>query len=268
MAALENYCGDIDYISRSSDPHSTTARETIHYLRHLQDILDSLKKKSLILDLGCGDGRFTELFLSSDVGIVVAMDLGINNLKRLSGRLGEDDRARVLLVQADALRLPIRRASLDAVFAIGVLNAMGNDLAPVCSQIGDRLASGGILVSSDPTLEGALLYALVRHDFDEFLQVARTHTKTIDYDGERSKRYPVFEHEELLQLLEQSGFVVEDVRGIPLFPSLVFGGALREKGGASKLRGELAKVVDELGAMDMQIFRVRIYVSRWVGSDR
>lgn len=73
----------------------------------------------LVLDMGCGPGRFSDLVLSRG-GSVIALDYSSAiDAARLNFK---DYKTRTLLIQGDALMLPIRTDSVDAVFSIGVLH--------------------------------------------------------------------------------------------------------------------------------------------------
>jgi len=257
-----NYCGNIDYTSRLADPYSTTGRETPYYCAFLERVVETLGQGSVSLDLGCGDGRFTKHLLALGLDRIFAVDLDLSNLQRLSSRLTEEERQRTVLLQADARRVPLAPASLDAVFAMGVLNVLVDQIEPVCRHLCALLKPEGTLVNSDPTLEGSLLYALVRHDFEEFLEVARTHTKTVDYDGDRSRRYAVFEQGKMESVLSSCGFDLHETRGIPVLPSLIFGGVLQMQEWDDETKKALVRTVEELAGRNVPVYRVRLYWSR------
>jgi SAM-dependent methyltransferase len=257
-----NYCRDIDYVKRASNPFTTTARETLQYNRYLKKLLSSINPGSYVLDLGCGDGRFTQYFLDNGLEKIIAVDIDLHNLRRLASRLSSEEKEKVILIHADASKLPIKEGGLDAIFALGILNVLANQLLDVCTHLHNLLAYGGILVNSEPTLEGSLLYALIRQDFEEFFTVATTYTKTVDYDGDRSKRYAVFEHGKVEAVLSQSGFLVQDVKGVSVFPSLIFGGVLQMNEYDEDLKAKLVTIVDDLSNKNIPVFRVKMYLSQ------
>lgn len=72
----------------------------------------------ILLDLGCGSGRFTDIALSFGSTVIAidyssAVDAAKNNLK---------DYDKLLLIQGDALRLPLVDNLVDYVFSSGVLH--------------------------------------------------------------------------------------------------------------------------------------------------
>jgi hypothetical protein len=188
--------------------------------------------------------------------------MDLNNLERLATRLSKNELDRTTLLQADLLKLPLIDGQIDAIFAMGVLNVLINQFTDVCSRFRKLLHTDGLLINSEATLEGSLLYALVRHDFEEFLNVAKTHTKSVDYDGDRSHRYAVFEDGKVQSLLKASGFNVESRKGIPAIPSLIFGGILQTEKIGDELKQELVAIVDKLALQSVPVYRVYIYLSR------
>lgn len=79
-------------------------------------------KNKLVLDAGCGMGRFTEIAANCKA-IVVGIDLSLavesarNNLKK---------RKNCHFIQADIFHLPFREKTFDTIFSIGVLHHTPN----------------------------------------------------------------------------------------------------------------------------------------------
>jgi len=261
-----NYYANIKYESRELFPFSTTARESIYYYRYIDQLLRKVSPAGLILDVGCGDGRVTRRLLKSGHGSIIASDIDYDNLKTLEQSLSPAEQERVLLLQGDVAKLPLQANSLDAILAIGVLNVMREQFVDTCQSLHRLLKPGGLLINSEPTLDGALLYALVRHDAAEFIKVMETKTKAIDYDGDKSKRYAVFEAGEVESLLGQSGFKLEEMMGIPVYPSLMFGGMLREIGATDAVKASLASACDRFMSVATTSNRVIMYCSRKAGA--
>jgi len=88
---------------------------------------ESLNEK-IVLDMGCGSGRFTDVVLSNG-GFVLAVDnssaidAAKDNLKENSDK--------ALFLQADVLQLPIKSNVVDLAFSIGVLHHTPNPLKGV-----------------------------------------------------------------------------------------------------------------------------------------
>ena len=72
----------------------------------------------LVLDVGCGTGRYAEVAADLDADVVgVDLSYAIDAAYRNMGR-----RERVHFVQADVFQLPFREATFDAAYSIGVLH--------------------------------------------------------------------------------------------------------------------------------------------------
>jgi len=73
----------------------------------------------LVLDMGCGPGRFTDVALTMGASVIAldyssAIDAAKKNFSDKDGD--------VLFLQGDALKLPLRNNSIDFSFSIGVLH--------------------------------------------------------------------------------------------------------------------------------------------------
>jgi SAM-dependent methyltransferase len=80
--------------------------------------LDKLRGK-LVLDAGCGMGRFLDVVSRESSAMVVGFDL---SLAVDSAYANFGSRRNVHIVQADIMGLPFRRDSFDVIYSIGVLH--------------------------------------------------------------------------------------------------------------------------------------------------
>lgn len=95
----------------------------------------------LVLDAGCGAGRFTRL-LARWGACVVALDLSDDAVRRVANEC--KDMANVAAVQGDVMRPPLREGSFDYVFSIGVLHHTRNTRRALAS-IARLVRPGGTL---------------------------------------------------------------------------------------------------------------------------
>jgi SAM-dependent methyltransferase len=73
----------------------------------------------VVLDAGCGMGRFLDVVSRDGASLAVGVDL---SSAVDAAAVNLSDRDNVLIVKGDIFRLPFRRGSFDAVFSIGVLH--------------------------------------------------------------------------------------------------------------------------------------------------
>jgi SAM-dependent methyltransferase len=143
-----DYCGNfgdqwnrfrevqIDSISGTSESHERFFSET--------GFDPSWLEGKLVLDAGCGAGRFAEV--AAECGaFVVAVDLSAaayacaQTLKRFPP-------SRYLVVRADLRDLPFRASCFDAIYSLGVLHHTPDPLGTI-KEVSRFLAPGGVLAT-------------------------------------------------------------------------------------------------------------------------
>jgi len=96
----------------------------------------------LVLDAGCGGGRYARLLLDHGAK-VVGVDLS-SAVDKAQSLCGGSDRANLAILQADLTKLPLAEAMFDLVFSIGVLHH-GPDPRGAFASIARRVKPGGRL---------------------------------------------------------------------------------------------------------------------------
>lgn len=116
----------------------TTAGKSSYEI--LLDSVAQLRDKR-ILDLACGSGPFTKLAASrvGPRGRMIAIDLSLHELQRAQAAVGAQN---AHFARATAVHLPLRSASVDAVFSHLALMVMPS-LEAVLSEVSRVLRPGG-----------------------------------------------------------------------------------------------------------------------------
>ena len=221
--------GDIDYESILKDEYRTVSREHPFCVKAIEGALQRIRNvpAPLVAELGCGDGRFIRLFLESGLEQIVGLDISRTNLRRLEKRIRETPGAseKVLLIEGDAFAPSFLKDVFDLVIVIGVLQVLDNERYPQgLAACANTLRPGGYLLTIDPTDFGAVMYAIVRHDLEELHQVLELNTKSVDIENRTGPRTAVRSVKRIKEAHAAAGLEVEEMMGIPLFPSLLFGG--------------------------------------------
>lgn len=99
--------------------------------------------RNTIVDIGCGPGRFLEAIRQKN-GIAIGIDL--SEAVEAAGEIFKDD-PDVLICQADILNSPIKSASIDGIFSIGVLHHTANARTGFEEMVRALKPSGWIAVS-------------------------------------------------------------------------------------------------------------------------
>jgi ubiquinone/menaquinone biosynthesis C-methylase UbiE len=107
-----------------------------------------IRPRSWLLDVGCGPGRATAKLVDLDIDIL-AFDVSKAMVRLAAERFrGPEVKARTIFMAADAMRFPVRSASLDCVMAYGVLHHVP-DPPRVCREIDRVLRPGGQYLGSE-----------------------------------------------------------------------------------------------------------------------
>jgi SAM-dependent methyltransferase len=214
------------FSSRALVPFTTTWCEQQLGERELRSALHltGISLDDLVMDLGCGDGRYVRFLLTCGFRRIVALNYELEPLLALRARLTDSERSRVLLVCADILTHPLVPASADFVLAWGLLTSTSDFRASLrqCLQL---VKPQAWFFNAEPVLEHALVYALVKGDLAEFQQILTTKTRARMWH-ERDRRYRVLTLAELAKAMAEASLETISRGGISVFPSLVFGGLL------------------------------------------
>lgn len=175
-------------------------------------------RSSVVIDAGCGDGRFTEHLLHSGFQRIVAVDTHLPVLQSLQSYLVQEQAEdRVLLVNCSADRMPIEAGSADAVLAIGVYFYMGDSFEDGIREAHRCLSGNGILVNMEPDIEGALYRSMILESLDDVFENFFDRRFKEEH-GETPFKFRCFEKDELAHILDKLGFRVTKWVGLPLFP--------------------------------------------------
>jgi ubiquinone/menaquinone biosynthesis C-methylase UbiE/uncharacterized protein YbaR (Trm112 family) len=107
-----------------------------------------IRRGTWLLDVGCGPGRATAKLADLEIE-VLAFDVSKAMVKLAQQRFERSGtRARMAFMVADAMRFPVRSASLDYVMAYGVLHHVP-DPPRVCREIDRVLRPGGLYLGQE-----------------------------------------------------------------------------------------------------------------------
>jgi demethylmenaquinone methyltransferase/2-methoxy-6-polyprenyl-1,4-benzoquinol methylase len=124
----------------------------VRWRKQAAGLLGNLRHKR-VLDLCCGSGDFLSIFRHRFGGEVdlFGVDFASQMLELAARRFVGDEHASLLLCQADALALPFRDASIDAVtIGFGIRNIQ--DKPSALREIARVLAPGGGLAIVEPAV--------------------------------------------------------------------------------------------------------------------
>lgn len=160
------------------------------------------------LDLGSGNGRYSELLHKRGVARVIALDLSRSQLFDLKRRKEERDLERVEIIQGDIERIPVANKNIDYILSrFSVMYT--NDLKRLFEQLSTLMTDDGeILIETNfvTILDPELVKAIQSEPVSLILRI-----------GERSVEVKNYAHtlEDYLSAFENAGLSVETMKQFP-----------------------------------------------------
>ena len=227
---INNVFSNIAHAERAEVRYTTLSQETSEFIERFSMLAQqSPLDGKVVLDTGCGDGRFVPFFLDQGAAGVVASDVSEANLRRLQSRLQREGRSGQAFLVADSCEQLSLPEKVNQIYAILSFNMLGHRYSEALNNAKRLLDSSGVLIVAEPSWESALLFYLITGELELFDYTARSHNKVTGPDYDRTKSYRVFMEKELGDLLQSEGWQIMTTTFISAFPSLLFGGILSKK---------------------------------------
>jgi ubiquinone/menaquinone biosynthesis C-methylase UbiE len=112
--------------------------------KYLKEIIPKNLKNKVILDLGCGDGRWSEYLSKLGAKKVFGIDISQDMLDLAKQRIKDKLLSNIKIIRADIQNLPFSNFSIDLAFSVFSLMYFRN-LEAVIKEIGRTLKNGGHL---------------------------------------------------------------------------------------------------------------------------
>lgn len=186
----------------------------IEMLKPLGDVFGKL-----VLDVGCGNGRHL-LELAKRASIAVGIDPSRNLIRTVRTRinkLGLTNRAMVVI--ADALFMPFRRASFDNIICIAVVHHIPTEKLrqKAIIEMAETLRSNGLaIISSWYRWQRGLIFRVLKGALMKLVGEVFEFGDTYIPWSSRGKKYKRFYHlftlKEMKNLLSSSQLEIRDLR--------------------------------------------------------
>lgn len=215
--------GGPHFWERANVGYSMSALDTPVYHDFLQGVRPGCLN-GVIVDVGGGDGRNARPWLENGYRRLVLVDAAAEGLARFRTRIGNERPEwldHLLLIEADARRLPLKAGCADTVTAIESLFYLNEDYEIGLRQCKALLAPRGRLLLSERDYEGGLLLQLLYQGVARMVEASHTR-RVVDGPVSEPMISRCFTEEELIALLSANGLAVQSVQGVSLF-SVVLG---------------------------------------------
>lgn len=247
------------FAKRSSVPYTTTWCEQQLGESLLDRALSeaAIKPDDLVMDLGCGDGRYVHALLARGAQKIIALNYELKPLKQLQASLSPDEQERVTLICGDVNEHPLKKELGSFVIAWGLWTSTP-DFSQAMQNTIDIVKPNGFLLNAEPVLEHALTYALTMGNHEEFLNTLTTKTRPRMWD-ELESRYRVQTLSELRSLMKHPKIDTLWEDGISVLPSLLYGGLFTQETVSDETKEALWEALKNTR---IEWFRQMVYLSR------
>lgn len=208
--------GGANFHDRSKVGYAMTTLDTPIYAGYTKLIRPS-RVGALVADIGGGDGRNTMPWLHETDARIVVVDPIFDGLHRFRQRLEADHPQwldRVLLIEGDARRVPLKGGAFDAVQSIEALAYLNEDYAAGLKECRRLMEASAHLLVSDRDYEGGLLLQLLYFDGIAGMLKQVGNRDLWDGSADNMVRSRCFTREELVDMAEGCGLHVLEQHGI------------------------------------------------------
>lgn len=196
--------------------------ETPYYKKVFDEYLEGqVSADEIALDLGCGDGRFTEYLLLKGYKKIVCVDFDYRTLVSLSEFAQANGYVdNLLLICSEINDLPLKANTYDLVLAIRTLYYLNDKYEDAIKYVHSLLKKQGLFLISDPNTEGFVLRALVFDSLNNALQ-SFENSKFKEVQAETDIWFRTFNEKELTGIYSSRGFEIKAKHGISMFHNLL-----------------------------------------------
>lgn len=216
------------------------------YERLLTRWLADVPRDSVVVDWGCGDGRFVELLCRLDFTKIIAVEPhfgALNSLRNWAFESGNE--RKVAFVHSDIGGAPLTPGCADLALALGVLYYTNQEFESNLSAVVRSVKPGGNFIDSQPSLAGAATLALLYEGVDELITTI-SKCSWPERNGEKLSRFRAFGESEIEALYESAGLTELNRQSLSLLPILLRIEMVRGRISADELLARKDEIVDAL----------------------
>ncbi|CAG0943402.1 hypothetical protein BROC_02283 [Candidatus Brocadiaceae bacterium] len=237
---------------RSKDKLQAGFYDLESYRKIIKQFVADLPKNSLIIDMGCGDGRIVEVLLGLGFTRIIALDFNSKDLESLWGSLDVSDRHKVLPVCASITESSLLSGEADAVIMLEVAYTLKLPI-DAYRNCNTWLHKDGRALISNVGIEAYFVHALLNGDWEQVARIAER-GRYEEKIGSNPIECHLFNSEDMGKLAELSGFK-------RLFSTIVSAGpgllihALRKN---NQLTENKISLLEKVAAKNLGISRVHV----------
>lgn len=198
--------------------HHQIQWETPYYNKVLNDYFEGYEfTGKTFLDFGCGDGRFTEFLINKGAEKIVCVDFDYNTLVSLHNYRKENElENKIEIIHSDFDNLPFTNDTFDVILSIGVLYYLNENYEKAITHMHQLLKKDGMLITSDPCMEGFLLRTLLFDSLEDAIELFDTR-RFKETKEKTDFKFRLFDKKEMEKIFLSSGFKIINCKGVSSF---------------------------------------------------
>lgn len=226
---------------RSKDPLQAGYYDISYYRTIMKKLLSYLPDNSLIVDLGCGDGRGVEILLELGAQRIIAVDFNEVDLIHLLQEI-ENAQQSVLPVFASVTDPPLIPEGVDAVIMLEVAYTLENPLEAYlnCNR---WLRAGGYAVVSNVAIEAYYVHAILNQDWEQVRRITEEKRYLDKVSGQEVLAH-LYDADSMRRDAQSAGFKVIESQVVPATCGLLLH-ALRKSNQLGEDRIRLLETVEK-----------------------
>lgn len=216
--AINKKGGGTDFHSRAKVPGTHSYFDSNNIYQQLELIFRDVSA-SMILDVGCGDGRTVIWFLDNTEANIIAVDCSYEALMRLKTNYLDDTpgyKDRVLLIHSNIMDMPIKNSCCDFIFSFEVYCYLLDDYEKGFRESLRALKPNGHFVTAERNKAFGLLHELLNRGPKGMIETNQS-SNIIDHWNDDVIYTRVLDHKDNEAMLNRNGLTIKKTYGVSFY---------------------------------------------------
>jgi len=218
-----NLLGKVE-LNKRSKVNFTNSFFDFNFVKNILEKKIKSNFEGIVLDLGCGDGRFTSWFLKNTKAKVVSVDCNHISLNDLFKREKKNlIKKRLILIKSDINNLNFETKKFDIIFSYEVMYYLEKKKYFInLRKILKSLKINGNLIIGERTIFGGMIHSLINFSINNFIKTVEQNLIVDNFNGNKI-RTNVINEEKIIKFLNKKNCIAKTyyISIIPMMVSFI-----------------------------------------------